>query len=125
MRHLSKVLLILFVALALPGIAQDGPAARVQAYLSHLPSAKTLIEVKPYFSAEFWDYTYAPLLDLPPQEQAEVLTDTAESLKGFTVKNETISGNKAKVGVTSPTGEDTHLPMVKENGSWVIDFGDS
>lgn len=122
MKCRAKLLLLLLATLALPSLAQDGPSARVNAYLELLPQAKTLLEVKPYFSKEFWDYTYAPLLELSEGEQAELLTETAESVRGFTVKKESVSGNKAKVTMADPKGVATDMPMVKENGVWVIDL---
>ncbi len=115
-------LLVFCCAVLTPAVAQDGPAARVKAYLAALPKAKTLTQVKPYFSAEFWSHTYAPLEDAPAAEQAEVLAETARDVKGFVVQGETITGNRAKVSVANEKGQVDPLMMVKENGVWVIDM---
>lgn len=123
MRFRSFTALLLFCcAFSSPAVAQDGPAARVKAYLAALPKAKSLTQVKPYFSAEFWSHTYAALEDAPAAEQAELLSDTAQSVEGFVVKGETISGNKAKVSVANEKGQVDPMAMVKENGVWVIDM---
>jgi hypothetical protein len=117
----TLVTLALF-ALTSPCLGQEGPSARIQSYLVALAKAKTLNEIKPYFSAEFWAYTYAPLLDSTPAEQAELLAETAKSLQGFLVKGETITGTKATVSMADPKGEVSPLQMVKENGVWVMDL---
>lgn len=121
MRPLAALLLYC-CALALPVLAVEGPAARVKAYLEALPRARTLAQVRPYFSAEFWSHTYAALEDAPASEQAELLADTAKSVQGFSVRGETVSGNKAKVSVANEKGQVDPMAMVKENGVWVIDM---
>lgn len=114
--------LLLLLALGMPGQAQEGPSARVKSYLATLAKAKTLAQVRPYFSKEFWDYTYAPLADAPASEQAQLLAETARDLKGFSVKGEQIKGATATVSIADPNGEETPLAMIKENGVWVIDL---
>jgi hypothetical protein len=114
------ITLILLLALGAPGLAQQGPALRVKSYLEMLPKARTLAEVRPFFSREFWDYTYAPLLDAPAQEQAELLADTAKELQGFSVKGESIDGQRATVDIADAKGQVTPLVLIKENGVWVI-----
>ena len=123
MRYLpSLIAMLLLVALPTPSLGQESPSARIKSYLATLGKAKTLNEVKPYFSKEFWSYTYAPLLDTSAKEQAQLLAETAKDLKGFVVKGETIKGNKASVSIADDKGQASPLPMVKENGVWVIDM---
>lgn len=120
---MGKSLTLLLLAMMLtPGSAQDSPSLRVEAYLRDLPQASRLEQVRGYFSSTFWDYTYAPLLDTTPQEQAELLQETAESVRGFQVVNHDIQGERATVTLTGPDGETSTVLMVREQGAWVIDL---
>lgn len=116
--------LIVLTAFPTPLSAEESPSSRVKAYMTAVARAKTLGEVKPYFSKVFWDYTYAPLEDTPVAEQTRLLADTAADIKGFTVVGESVSGNKATVSMKDPQGQTSPLLMVKENGTWVIDLED-
>lgn len=117
------ILALVLLALPSPGHAEESPSARVKAYMAALARAKSLSEVKPYFSKEFWSYTYAPLESSSPQEQASLLAETAKDLKGFVVQGEKVTGDKAVVSIADSKGQADPLPMVKENGVWVIDLG--
>lgn len=117
------VLALVLLALPSPAQAEESPSARVKAYMATLAKAKKLSEVKPYFSKEFWSYTYAPLEAASAQEQADLLAETAKDLKGFVVKGEKVTGNTATVSIADSKGQADPLLMVKENGVWVIDLG--
>ena len=116
------LLALVLLALPSPGQAQESPSARVKSYMATLAKAKKLSEVKPYFSKEFWAYTYAPLESTSAQEQATLLAETAKDLKGFVVKSEKIEGAKATVSMADSKGQADPLKMIKENGVWVIDL---
>jgi hypothetical protein len=119
-RQIATLLLLLF-ALATPLLAEESATARFTAYLSAMRKAKSFADIRPYFTDKGWSQTYADLETAPQQDQARMLSDTADELKGWKVSKETLKEGKAILTVGPGKGEGTEVLMIKKNGHWAID----
>lgn len=104
-----------------PSLAQEGPSERFNSFLKTTSSAKVINDIKPFFSSRSWQSEFSFIEDASDEEKKEFLKDGLSDFQGWTVKKESVEGNKATVFVQTKDGKDAEILMIKENGSWVID----
>lgn len=119
----SLLLLITVLLMMAPSLAQESARSRLTEFLKVHDKAKTYSEIQPYFTEKGWKAAYGYVEGLDAEAQAEVLADTAASLKGWTITDEKVQGDGVIFTLSPGSGtEDPQtVKMVLDQGIWKLD----
>lgn len=120
----TALLLMLLVALCAPSAAQevDEAKARYNVFLQTLQNAKTLQELKPFYSQDAWGSISGKSSDVKAQILGLVVLRTAYA--GTRVTGAKQEGAKVRIDTETPHQGRTikgHTLMVSEHGAWVME----